>query len=201
MRWSATTMAAPSQSLFQRRGVDRPAVDAPQLDRLRSVEGDDPEVVVTRTGVDQWVAVGIDGDRTLRDVAGRERRDDVLAGCRVDEVDPVVVGAEHDPGAAVALEHDRLTGPAGPAPDPRLAVLARLPTHRPSRVLPQRRGRHRHRTGAVEGARRVAAEREQSLHRRPPWLLEPARVGERRRRGAPSSWSWWRWSLWRWSWS
>ena len=80
-------------------GVDRPAVDAPQLDGLRSVEGDHPEVVVTRARVDQWVAVGIDGDRTLRDVAGRERRDDLLAGCRVDEVDPVVVGAEHDPRA------------------------------------------------------------------------------------------------------
>ena len=42
----------------------------------------DPVVVVARAGVEEREAVGVDGDRALDDVAGRERRDDVARRSR-----------------------------------------------------------------------------------------------------------------------
>ena len=115
------TAAVPVVVPFRRRHVVRR--QPPELRRLRPVEGEYPEEAVTGPDVDEREPVGIDGDRSLDDVAGRERRQDVLAGRRVDEVDRAVVGAEHEPRPAVALEHGRLAGPARPAPVRHLAPV------------------------------------------------------------------------------
>ena len=102
-----------------------------ELGGLGPVDRDDPEVVVARPEVDERVAVGVDGHRALDDVAGGERREDVLAGGGVDEVLGAVVAVEHDPRAAVPLEDGGLPRPAVAAPGGGLAPVLRQRAHRP----------------------------------------------------------------------
>ena len=163
------TSGEPSQSSFHSVGPTSLAFELPQLGGFRAVERDRAEVVVARADVHDRVAVGIDRRRALDDVARREVREDAFTGLAVDEVDLVVVRAEHDPRAAVAFEHRGLPGPPVAAPGatsrrPR----SRVRTSRASGKLHTHLRRVGHRAVAVVAAGRVAAERQQSVDLGPP---------------------------------
>ena len=179
----------------QRGGVPV-AVPQPGLQRVGSIEssahsstgsptvdGQDAQLVVARAAVDEREPVGVDGDRALGEVAGRERREDRLARGRVDEVELVVVGAEDHPGPAVALEHRRLADPARAAPRAGLAVLAGCAAHPGARVAPQDTGlpsgRARRRGTCGSGCRGTSAGRRP----RPPRSTDVVAVGQSRRLG------------------
>ena len=152
----------------------------PQLLRgATPVDRDDPVVVVTAAGVDEREAVGIDGDGPLDDVAGRQRREDVLAGLAVHEVHRPVVGAEHDPGAPVPLEHRRLARPAGTAPRLCPPSDRRRGAHATAaRVEPADLRGLGHVPTAVVGAGRIAAERQAPGNLRRPHPPGARRVHE-----------------------
>ena len=100
------TSGEPSQSSFHivgRHGVGRQRSTARSAGAGRRPRpaGSCPASPSRRAGSPS----GSIGHRALDEVAGRERRDDVLAGGGVDEVDGAVVGAEDHPGPAVPLEH------------------------------------------------------------------------------------------------
>ena len=130
--------AGPVPVVVPSGGRHRVGVEGPQLLRLVAVEGHDPVFVVSAAEVDQRVAVGIDGHRALDEVAGAEVADDPAAGVGVQEVNGLVVGPDHHPGGAVALEHGGLAGPAGAAPVGGLLLHFRERAHRrPRREVPQ----------------------------------------------------------------
>src|SRR3546814_7760594 len=80
---------------------------SPQLDGLVALDRQDAVPVVARAGVDERVAIRIDGDRALDQVTGAERGQQLLAGLGVQEVDRSVVGAEDEPGPGGAVARDR----------------------------------------------------------------------------------------------
>ena len=135
----------------------------PQLGGLGAVEGHHPQVVVPGPEVDERVALRVDRDRPLDQVTGRERREDVLAGVGVDEVQRPVVGAEHDPRTAVPFEDGGLPGPARAAPGPGALAVGGLRAHGRARVGPLLAGLAGNRALAVVAPRRVPPEREQAL--------------------------------------
>ncbi len=158
--------------------VHRIGAEPPQLGGLFPIEGDDAEVGVTRPGIEQRVAVGVEGDRSLDDVAHVERWSGVPPGGGVDEVDVLVVGPEDHLGDAVGpLPHQRLAGPSAAAPDLVRAADRRVAAHRLVGVAPPDGERLRDGAGPVPGARRVAPEHGQPRHRRRTGRPTPPGVG------------------------
>ncbi len=171
---------AASQSLFHRRGWRAGSIELSAHSSVAAgpVDRQHPQLVVAGAAVDEGEPVRVDGDGALGDVTRGERREDGLAGRGVDEVEVVVVGAEHQPGATAPLEHRRLADPSGAAPHLGLAVLAATPAHGPVRVAPRHLRGLGHRALAVVSAAGVAPEGEQPLHRGAPGPADLVAVGQ-----------------------
>ena len=129
--WSPMTIGDESQSSFHFTGC---------TDSLSSVHSTSAAPGRSRAttrrrlsrepGVDERVALGIDGGRALDQVAGLDVGEDPLPGVDVHEVEVAVVATEDRPRAVLPLDDGGLAGPPHAAPHLGDAEVGGLLAHR-----------------------------------------------------------------------